>query len=328
MRAGSGRRGSGVVLVLPELDTGASTHYAHYVPLIRRLARMTRVAVVIERGPEFARAGSEGLGNVELHVQRRRNPVARGLELGRLLLKLRRRGYHAFYGSYSAGFGLIGGTLGRVAGFTPADWHCRADMREEHFGRPLDLRRLFAQALPPVLILRLVDRLVTGTEGLAGLYAEVFRLPRAKIRVVPNDVDPKAFTRYASGPKASDPTVLFVGRLTPVQGTRLLPAIFAQVARAVPEARFVVAGGGPDEAWLARELRRVLPADVVRGPGYVPNPQVAALMLSSHVLVLPSLSEGFPRRLIEAMACGLPFVASAVGGVPEVVAPSAARYLF
>jgi glycosyltransferase involved in cell wall biosynthesis len=328
MRDASGRRGSGVVLVLPELDTGGSTHYAHYAALIRRLAARTRVAVVVERGPKFAPADADGLGPVDLYVQRRSARVARGMELAALMLRLRRRGYRAFYGSYSAGFGLIGGALGRVAGFDTAYWHCRADMREQHFGRPLRPRQFLTETMPLLLTLRLVNRVITGTEGLADLYAEVFRLPRTKVRAVPNDVDPAAFKRLASGPKADRPTVLFVGRLTPVQGTRLLPEIFQRVAQALPEARFVVAGGGPDEIRVADELRRVVPAGALQAPGYVPNPEVAALMVTSHVLVIPSLSEGFPRRMIEAMACGLPFVASAVGGIPEVVGPLASSYLF
>jgi glycosyltransferase involved in cell wall biosynthesis len=315
------------VLVLPELDAGGVTHYAHYVPLIRRLAASTRVAVIVERGSPEATAASDGLGPVELHVQRRRWPVGRAVELAVLLLRLRRRGYRAFYGSYSSVFGLVGGALGRAAGFTTAYWHCRGDIAE-HFSRPLRLRRFLTATLPLWLILRLVNRVVTGTDGLAALYAKVFRLPRSKLRVVPNDVDPAWCTHGIAGNKSDRPTVLFVGRLSPPKGSRLLPVILRRVADAMPEARFVVAGGGPDEGWLDQEVRRTLSDAEVECLGYVPNTEVASLMTTAHVLLLPSLEEGFPRRLLEAMVCELPFVAADVGGVSEVVGPLAQRHLF
>lgn len=60
---------------------------------------------------------------------------------------------------------------------------------------------------------------------------------------------------------------------------------------------------------------------------YVPNPRVPELMQSADVLLMPSLEEGFPRRLLEAMATGLPFVVTDVGGVAEVVPELARRML-
>lgn len=323
----AGRQDSGVVLVLPELDARGVTHYAHYAPLIRRLAATTRVGVVVERAPDGGTITDDGLGAVEVYVQRRRAPIGRAVELAGLLLRLRRRGYRAFYGSYSVLFGLVGGALGRAAGFTTAYWHCRGDIRE-HSIRPFRLRRFLSRSLPLWLTLRLVNRVVTGTEGLADLYASVFHLPRRKLRVVPNDVDPAWFRRGIAADKADRPTVLFVGRLSPPKGSRVLPAVLQRVAEAVPGARFVVAGGGPDEGSFGAEVRGTLGEGRVECLGYVPNTEVASLMTSAHVLLVPSLEEGFPRRLLEAMACGLPFVAANVGGVAEVVGPLARRYLF
>ena len=58
--------------------------------------------------------------------------------------------------------------------------------------------------------------------------------------------------------------------------------------------------------------------------GYLPNPAVQALMRAVDVLLMPSFEEGFPRVLLEAMAAGLPFVATDVGGVAMIV-PEALR---
>lgn len=312
-------KAEGVVLVLPELELDGVTHYGHYVPLIRRLAATTRVAVVVEHGPGPGAESAGALGPVELHVQRRRTAIGRAGELGVLLLRLRRRGYRAFFGSYSRAFGLVGGALGRVAGFRTAYWHCRSDVGE------LRLRR---EGVVLWLIFRLVNRVVTCTDAVASLYVSVFRVPRSKVVVVPRDVDADWFKRDVRPDRDERPTVLFVGRLSPPKGSRLLPAILQGVAEAMPEARFIVAGGGPDEARVREEIGRRLPDGRVELLGYVPNTEVASLMTSADVLLLPSLEEGFGRRLVEAMTCELPFVAADVGGVPEVAGPLARRYLF
>ena len=89
----------------------------------------------------------------------------------------------------------------------------------------------------------------------------------------------------------------------------------------------MVVGGGPDEARLRADFRDEVAQGRVRLTGYLPNAEVRRLMSEAHVLLMPSMSEGFPRVLLEAMAAGLPFVASETGGVPEIVPREARRRL-
>jgi glycosyltransferase involved in cell wall biosynthesis len=293
-----------VALVLPELSPDAATHYSHYVKLIRELARLTRVALVVERADQGDQEQLEALlPGVEVRVQRRTAPPLRALELVRLLGHLRRRGFRHAYGSYSPYFGVVGGLAGRLLGVRTSYWHCRSDFSDKRISR----------RLATLLSLHFSKQVVTGTPGLAALYARTFRLRH--VRVVPNEIDPAAFAPPAD--RAPGRTVLFVGRLSEPKGSRLLPGII----RAVPDARFVIAGGGPDEGWLAAQVGADPRVELL---GYVPNPRIPALMHDADVLVLPSLEEGFPRRLLEAMAAGLPFVAADVGGVREVI-PEAAQ---
>ena len=300
-----------VALVLPELSPDAATHYSHYVSLIRELARLTRVALVVERaamGDEVQLAAL--LPGVEVHVQRQTAPPLRALELARLLGRLRRRGFRHAYGSYSPYFGVAGGIAGRLLGVRTSYWHCRSDFSE----------RRIARRLGTLLSLHLSNQVVTGTPGLAELYRRTFRLRR--VRVVPNEIDAAAFA--PSAPHDPGRTVLFVGRLSEHKGARLLPEIARAVLAAEPGARFVIAGGGPDEELVRSALAGEPRVELL---GYVPNPQVPALMHGADVLVMPSLEEGFPRRLLEAMAAGLPFVATDVGGVREVIPAAAQQYV-
>lgn len=309
-----------VALVLPELSPDAATHYSHYVKLIRELASLTRVALVVERADMADQARlSALLPGVEVRVQRQTSPARRAVELARLLRALRARGYRHVYGSYSPYFGVIGGAVGRLVGVRTSYWHCRSDFFDTRISQRLTLRRVLTNTLPTLLSLHMSHQVVTGTPGLADLYASTFRLPRPRVKVVPNEIDVAAFARTEPS-AAPTRTVLFIGRLSEHKGARVLPDIIRGVLSAEPGVRFVIAGGGPEEEHLAAAFGSDERVDLL---GYVPNPEVPALMHAADVLVVPSLEEGFPRRLLEAMAAGIAFVATDVGGVREVVAEPA-----
>jgi glycosyltransferase involved in cell wall biosynthesis len=148
-------------------------------------------------------------------------------------------------------------------------------------------------------------------------------IPAQRILIVPNGVDLRELDRVAPadvrgerGIPAGDPIVCSIGRLIPDKGHGyLLRAVAALGDRPV---HVVLVGGGPEEGRLREEAGRLglgarLHCLGVRG-------DAIAVLKASDVFVLPSLEEGFPVALLEAMACARPVVASAVGGIPAVLA--------
>lgn len=121
------------------------------------------------------------------------------------------------------------------------------------------------------------------------------------------------------------PLVLFVGNLVPGKGVSvLLDACAALVARGhAPQCRIV--GRGPEEARLRRLVERLGLADRVQLVGPQPHAELAAWYRACDVVALPSFSEGIPNVLREALASGRPYVATRVGGIPEIADPSACR---
>ena len=124
--------------------------------------------------------------------------------------------------------------------------------------------------------------------------------------------------RYAApDPPTGDPaTFLFVGRLDPVKGLRVLLDAFATARARMPGIRLRIIGDGADRAFVEAEAARVGGIEVM---GYRSQSEVAATLAASDALVLPSFAEGVPVALMEAMAAGRPVIATRVGGVAELV---------
>jgi teichuronic acid biosynthesis glycosyltransferase TuaC len=139
-------------------------------------------------------------------------------------------------------------------------------------------------------------------------------LTGGRTAVIPNGVDTQVF-RPSGRRGSADPVVLFVGNLLKIKGADRLPGIFRAVARMVPDAKFVVVGDGPEQAAVEHGVRG-LDATFL---GRLSQTEVAAAMAMADVLVLPSRSEGWPCVILEAYACGLPVVATDVGGIPEAI---------
>jgi glycosyltransferase involved in cell wall biosynthesis len=144
--------------------------------------------------------------------------------------------------------------------------------------------------------------------------------PARKIRIVPNGVDMQWISTWPQGftaPQAEGPVVGTMGRLHPVKDLGTFLRACALVARQRPEARFLIAGDGPereslwaDAVQLGIEQNLTLTGDVA---------DVRPILRRLSVFALSSRSESCPNALLEAMALGLPCVATRVGGVPEII---------
>jgi glycosyltransferase involved in cell wall biosynthesis len=178
--------------------------------------------------------------------------------------------------------------------------------------------------LPERVKLRLLatcmDGCIAVSEWVAAKLREGYGLPAEKITVVRNGIpvtaydgapDPALRSWLASG--TNRPIVLTLARLDAQKGHRYL----LEAAVQVPEAIFVVAGDGPERNALEALAARYGLSDRVRFLGH--REDVPALLAASDLCVLPSLFEGLPLTVLEAMAAGKPLVATRAGGVPEAI---------
>jgi len=165
-------------------------------------------------------------------------------------------------------------------------------------------------------ILRRSARIIAVSEAVAAHARSACR-GRVPITTVPNGVDLRRFRPPPWGRPTESRTVLFVGRLVPNKGPdallRCVPAVLARY----PRARFELAGEGPMQGQLERLAASMEVSHAVRFLGL--RDDVDERMRRAAVFVRPSQLEGMPLTVLEAMASGLPVVATPVGGTPELV---------
>jgi glycosyltransferase involved in cell wall biosynthesis len=149
-----------------------------------------------------------------------------------------------------------------------------------------------------------------------------------KLVVVHCGVDVDAFqppAEHESGGGSAE--ILTVGRVVPVKGQSLLVEAVAELCRRGVDARLTVVGDGPQLADLRSRAAGLGVADRVELAGSVGQHEIAGRYARADVFALPSFAEGLPVVLVEAMASGLPVVASRITGVPELVDEGIAGWL-
>jgi sugar transferase (PEP-CTERM/EpsH1 system associated) len=178
------------------------------------------------------------------------------------------------------------------------------------------------------LLVPVIDRYVPVSSDLRQWLKDVVGIPDAKNQFIGNGVDTE---RFRAGPVAGDPAepwgapgpfvIGTVGRLQDVKDQACLIDAFARLRDLLPaerdRLRLVLVGDGPLRARLAERIAAAGLQDVAWLAG--PRSDVAPVMRSFSLFALPSMAEGTPVTLLEAMASGLPVVASRVGGIPELV---------
>jgi glycosyltransferase involved in cell wall biosynthesis len=166
-----------------------------------------------------------------------------------------------------------------------------------------------------------VDRFIAPSEHVRMRLERDLGLPSRKIEVVHNAIDTAAARRPADpalrmelNGGAHGPLVLVPARLDPQKGHRYL----LQAAVEVPDVTFLLAGDGSERPVLLALAKSLGLGDRVVFLGY--RADIPTLLAACDLVVLPSLYEGLPLSLLEAMAAGKPVIASRIGGVDELVA--------
>jgi len=150
-------------------------------------------------------------------------------------------------------------------------------------------------------------------------------IKKEKITLLRNVIDPEAledrsqslsFRKEFNIPQDMF-TVTYIGRISPEKGLHYLLESASHVKEKIPGIKIVIAGDGTELDILKNHVRKTGLENHVIFTGY--REDVGSILRASDVFVNPSLTEGFPLSILEAMYCKVPVVATAVGGIPEIM---------
>lgn len=226
--------------------------------------------------------------------------------------------YHAHDTGTAAGIAALARRLFRGRSVVKLRSGRQAYERES---RGMLRRRLFRRRL------LLHDRLVVVNREVEA-YARELGVPADRIRYLPNAVDGRRYrpagerarkeSKKRLGHPAHRPLVVYVGRLHPVKGVDVLIEAWASLAKPAPGgARLIVVGDGPARGELERRAERLGLGESVSFVGE--RSDVMTFYRAADLFVLPSRSEGLSNAFMEALSCGVPILASDVGGTSDLL---------
>lgn len=189
--------------------------------------------------------------------------------------------------------------------------------------RSVEVERSFLRNFLDRITIRLADAVVSNTEAGKDILVEREKVSPQKIKVIPNGITPNLYMKRNIGLEklkkdGQDTKVIgFIGGLTRQKGVNYLLEAAKFIKTQGKNFSVVVIGDGPEKQNLENYTGKLDIKNIVRFWGY--KEDAAKYIKLFDVLVLPSIREGMPNVILEAMVCGVPVVATKVGGVPEIV---------
>jgi glycosyltransferase involved in cell wall biosynthesis len=302
-----------ICYIVPEYNQSNESHFYHIYEFLKELSKRVDLFILVEKSLEKA----INIGN-GFYVQKFHFLPLRWIENFIVILNLRIRGYKIFYTHYSYISAINAGIISRLTGAKSFYWNCAMNWL---------FKRTFFSELRYVLSLKFSNFLVTGGEEMKKSYAEHYKLKCDKIKLLPNRINLERFKPKPKIENSEFKNILFVHWLSKRKGADTIVPIAKALLSNFKDFKFTIVGDGPYKKQLLKEIKDNNLESYIEIIGGIPNQKIVDYYAEADILILPSMEEGFPMTLLEAMAMGVPYVATDVGAVREISPETAQRFL-
>jgi glycosyltransferase involved in cell wall biosynthesis len=321
-----------LIFILNHYAHDSSSHLYHVIHLLETLAEKgVDIALIIEKGIDKPNIRVKGIRVFPINKPK----WIRFIFLAHLLCKLHKKGFDRVFTRISFPAAIVSILVAFFTRQKTYYWQSTQGSREHYETLPanwLKFKIWFRTQLPFRFIIKYITHFVTGPESMMQYYNKVWGVSPDKTIVLYNDVDLQRFKPVETSEKMrlrkkweiSENTTLFlfVHRFSPVRKTNLyFPWLTDEFfeKNTSSDCTFFFAGGGPEKTTIEAIMKGRAYRENVIFSDNIPNTDIQELYQMADIFIQPSWAEGFPRTLIEAMACGLPIVATAAGGVRDLI---------
>jgi glycosyltransferase involved in cell wall biosynthesis len=306
-----------ICYILPEYNKNVDSHFYHLYEFLEEASKKVDLFLIVEKSD----SRKIELGS-KAYIQRFRFMPLRFLEIFLVILGARFKGYKNFYTHYAYNGAVSAAIICRLFGGRSFYWNCAMNWLFKQ-------RRL--AGLGYRLSLSLSTFLVTGGETMKQGYAEHYGLNPEKIKVMPNWINLNRFQPKLRTQGLKPKNLLFVHWLSKRKGADMIVPTIKHLLSDFPlvkeNLKLKVIGDGPYKETLIEEIKDNKLEKFMEVLGGISNKNIIQYYQEADIFFMPSMEEGFPRVLLEAMAMGVPYVASDVGSVREISCETAQRFL-
>jgi glycosyltransferase involved in cell wall biosynthesis len=326
-----------LIYILNSYSKNSPSHFNHVINLLEELSKLNiEIYLIIEKVADLPNLNE----NIQIYGQKHRNVLMRFFELLFVLFLLRLKGYNKVFVRISR-FGALTAIVGRFLFNMTVYYWLSGQGFIENYGRFVGFDKC-KDYVTNIFLFRViakgVSRFVTGPETMVDYFVNVAGVKRSKIILLYNDIDPNRFFvvegfekikfRKEIGLRLNTKVILFAHRLSPVRRTlEFFPSIISSLEKRSDDFTLLVLGSGPDLVLLKEMCANSLIAKKIEFLGDIPNSEISKYFQLSDIFINPTCAEGFPRVLLESMACGLPIVTTDAGGIKDILGVEQLKYM-
>ena len=328
-----------LIYILNQYSNKEGSHFFHVLKLLEEIAKNgVEITLVIEKAKDIP---AFDIPNIKVITQKEKG-IKRSIELFNILKDLNKQGYKKTFVRISQNGALPAILVSKIYGGEVYYW-------QSGMGHILDKQKPFnlekikwylKSKIPFELVKTFVDYFVTGPESMLDYYEKVVGVKKDKLICLYNDIDINRFKLVNESQKQKikkeldidkdKKIILFVKRMSKIKGVMFYsPFIIEQNQKLLRDKNYICyyLGDGTEKILLERKIKDKNLTDIVKILGNKPNKDIQKFYQIADIFINPTLEEGFPRVLIEAMASGLPIVTTNAGGIRDILGEKQKKFM-